>query len=385
MLNVSRSNKFNIRIDLDKSKNCFLFDKNSNREILDFMGMFSSLPLGYNHPIFSREDFKKEVLKISHTKVTNCFIGSDESLDFDRTFSNFAPSRFKNFYYCCTGSLAVESAIKTALENFNKPNPKIVTFPHSFHGINGWASFFTSREDPIARRLEGYPQNYLLECEEEFTSFVKKCSESNVAAVLIEPIRSSYGDLYFKEGFLKEICDYCNKEGILVIFDEIQTGMGATGTYWYYEQLGVNPDIVIFGKKSQLSGIMVTDNASAIFEQKEKKLEATWDATLMDMIRCRYIINAYGDLTILSNVKERSLQLNAGLQNPNISNFRCAGLIAAFDLKGESQRNDFQDYCYREGLLVNIAGKNTIRLRPSLSVSYNEMQTALSILNSYGK
>jgi L-lysine 6-transaminase len=334
--------------------------------------------------VYHTESFKREVLEVSHTKVANCFISSDASVSFDEAFVRFAPSRFKNFYYCCTGSLAVEAALKTALECNKRSNPRIITFRNSFHGINGWASFVTSREDPIAKRVEGYPQNYILECDEDFDSFVDNCLRNNIAAVLVEPIRSSYGDVYFDKKFLKKVCDWCNNKGITLIFDEIQTGMGATGTYWYYEQLGVNPDIVVFGKRSQLAGIMVTERVSDIFKQKEKKLEATWDATLIDMIRCKHIIKAYEDLDILTNVRERSAQLKSGLDNPRIRYFRSSGLIAAFDLKDEFQRNDFSDYCYGNGLLVNVGGKTTIRLRPSLAVSYNEMQEALQVINDYG-
>tara|TARA_R110001583_G_scaffold29368_2_gene102918 strand:+ start:14747 stop:15910 length:1164 start_codon:yes stop_codon:yes gene_type:complete len=384
-MNVSRSNKYNIRIDLDKSHDSYLHDKTSGKEILDFLGMFGSLPLGYNHPIFHTQRFKEEVLRVSHTKVTNCFIGSDESRDFDEAFTSYAPDCFKHFYYCCTGSLAVESAMKAVLEGNTKRNPKIVTFTRSFHGINGWASFVTSRQDPVGPRLGKNPKKFVLECEDNLPDFLQAVASNKVVAVLIEPIRSTHGDLYFKEGFLQEVCRVCKEKGILVIFDEVQTGMGVTGTNWYYEQLGVEPDVVVFGKKSQLSGIMANDKVSAIFTQKEKKLEATWDATLIDMVRCRYILQAYKDLNILSNVKARGDQLVKGLSNPYIKNLRSAGLLVGFDLDSGPQRDRFQQYCYDNGLLVNTGGKNSIRLRPHLAVSYNEVKEALEVLNNYGK
>ena len=222
----------------------------------------------------------------------------------------------------------------------------------------------------------------MVECEDNIPDFYAAVLEKDVAAVLIEPIRSTHGDLYFEEGFIKEVCSHCNELNIPVIFDEVQTGMGATGTYWYYEQLGVQPDVVVFGKKSQLSGIMVTDKLSSVFKQKEKKLEATWDATLLDMIRCKYIIKAYEELDILENVKNRSIQLRKGITNPNIKNLRLTGLLVGFDLNSEEERDMFQKKCFSQGLLVNIAGKTTIRLRPNLAVNYNEVKQALNILNS---
>tara|TARA_R110000796_G_scaffold60666_6_gene140516 strand:+ start:11030 stop:12178 length:1149 start_codon:yes stop_codon:yes gene_type:complete len=381
-MNVSKSNKFNIKIDLDKSHDSYLYDKNKDREVLDFLGMFASLPLGYNHPAYKTDKFKEEVLRVSHTKVTNCYIGSDESREFDEAFTTFAPDCFKHFYYCCTGSLAIESAMKAVLEGNTKRNPKIVTFTRSFHGINGWASFVTSRQDPVGPRLGKNPKKFVRECEDNLPDFLQAVASNKVIAVLIEPIRSTHGDLHFKEGFLQEVCRVCKEEGILIIFDEIQTGMGVTGTNWYYEQLGVEPDVVVFGKKAQLSGIMATEKVSPIFTQKEKKLEATWDATLIDMIRCKHILKAYEEFDILSNVKERSEQLVNGITNPKIKNLRYAGLLVGFDLESEEERNNFQQSCYDKGLLINVAGKNTIRLRPTLSVNYNEVDIALQILNN---
>ena len=157
--------------------------------------------------------------------------------------------------------------------------------------------------------------------------------------------------------------------------------MGATGTNWYYEQLPIVPDILVFGKKAQVSGIMVTERYSTLFQLEGCKLEVTWDATLCDMIRCKYILEAYEDLDILKNVKDRSDQIVSGVTNPKIKNLRNVGLLIGFDFDSESERDQFQEKCYLEGLLVNKAGTNTIRLRPNLAVSPYEVEEALQILN----
>lgn len=380
-MNVSRSNRFNLVIDFDKSKNLSLYDKNTNRFFLDFVGMFASLPLGYNHPAFHTEQFKEEILRVSHTKITNCFMGSDESREFDEVFSKFAPKGYDNIYYCCTGSLAVESAIKAALETNRLADPKVVTFGKSFHGLNGWASFATSRDYPVGKRLGYSPDNFVIECEETLEALELAAKNNNICAVLIEPIRATHGDIYFDKTLLQQIDKFCHDNDIILIVDEVQTGMGVTGTWWYHEQLGITPDIIVFGKKTQLSGIMVNDRASAIFKQKEKKLEVTWDANLIDMIRCKHILKAYEDYGILENVKARSKQLMDGINNPRLKNVRCAGLLVGFDLDSEQERDKFQKECYDKGLLINSGGERSIRLRPSLSVNYNEIQKAIEILN----
>ena len=205
---------------------------------------------------------------------------------------------------------------------------------------------------------------------------------NNICAVLVEPIRATHGDVYFDKTLLQQIDKFCHDNNIIFIVDEVQTGMGATGTWWYHEQLGITPDIIVFGKKTQLSGIMANERASAIFKQKEKKLEVTWDANLIDMIRCKHILKAYEDHMILENVKERSKQFMSGINNPRLKNVRCAGLLIGFDLDSEQERDEFQQECYNDGLLINSGGERSIRLRPSLSVNYDEIDRALDILNS---
>ena len=157
--------------------------------------------------------------------------------------------------------------------------------------------------------------------------------------------------------------------------------MGTTGTNWYYEQLGVEPDILIFGKKTQLSGIMVKRKFSHIFNQPYKKLEATWDATVVDMIRCKYIIRAYEEYKILDNVRSVGAHLKEKLQSlSTIRDVRGEGFMLAFDLPTEDERDKFSKDAYNNGLLVNLAGKTTIRLRPNLNLSYNEADDALRIM-----
>jgi len=389
-MNVSRSNKYNIRIDLDKSHDSYLYDKNSDRELLDFLGMFASHPLGYNHPIFKTDEFVDEVLTVAHTKITNCFIGSDESIEFDKAFTKFAPDCFSNFYYCCTGSLAVEAALKTAIEHFidKAPNvkPKVITFSESFHGINGWGSFATSRDGEVGKRLDGWPSAYIWEAdglgEGCFHMEVEwLLRRGDVAAVLVEPIRSTYGDKPFYEGFFEKVRAACDEWDVPLIFDEVQTGMGITGTKWYYEQLGVEPDILIFGKKAQISGIMVKDKYSKIFKQPYKKLEATWDATVLDMIRCKYILKAYSEYSILDNVNDVGPYLLEGLKGiDSLKDVRGVGLMLAFDFDTKVDREFFLGKVLGEGLLVNTAGDTTVRLRPNLNLTRDEADEALAII-----
>ena len=146
----------------------------------------------------------------------------------------------------------------------------------------------------------------------------------------------------------------------------------------------MEPDIVIFGKKTQLSGIMVKDEFAQIFSQEDSgRLEVTWDGDISDMIRCKYIIKAYEKYDILSNVEKMSKLLSSSLsQMPEILNLRNCGLIFGFDLTSTRYRDILIKNAYENGMICNIAGKTSIRLRPSLSVTEKDIEQATSIFKS---
>ena len=134
---MSKTSAFNIKIDFDKSKGSYVFDKTTNKYYLDFMGMYSSLPIGYNHPVFD-ESFEEEVRRVSKLKIVNCEMLSDEYESFYEHFKNFTSREgYSNYAFTCTGALANEAAVKAAMWH-KGPNPKgyVLSIKNSFHGIN---------------------------------------------------------------------------------------------------------------------------------------------------------------------------------------------------------------------------------------------------------
>ena len=382
-MNIARSTKLGINVDFEKSHGSYLYDKNSNRELLDFFGMYASLPLGYNHPIFKTKEFVDEYMRVSSFKINNCEFVSDETIEFDRMFKEYAgKGLFKHFHYSCTGALAVEAAIKTCLEYKNYHTPNIVSFENSFHGINSYGGFVTSRFPGADARLSGLPRAYSTKIRPDMREVARTLMTNDVTCLLVEPIQCSAGDIHFDKEFFKFLRKICDEHDVPLVFDEIQVGFGGTGKLWYFEHLGIVPDIVIFGKKTQLSGIMAKEKYGEIFSaEKSLRLEVTWDGDVADMIRCKYVMKAYQQDDILDNVNKQAEQLMRGLsEHEQVLNLRNCGLIIGFDLPNAEKRDILVEDLYKNGLICNKTGEKSIRLRPNLNLNEQETSHALEII-----
>ena len=361
MSNIARSSIFNIKVDFEKSQGSYVYDKNSNKSYLDFFGMYASLPLGYNHPIFKEQRFIDDIVRTSHIKVSNCEFISSETEEFDNVFSEYCGKGiYSNFHYCSTGALAVEAAIKTCLHYKNYQNLNILSFKNSFHGVNSYGGFITDRFFSSSPRLKGLPEEGHLSDK-----------ENPVTCIMVEPIQCTAGDIHHPSGFFGKLRILCDKYDVPLVFDEIQIGFGATGKLWFFEQLDIIPDIVVFGKKTQVSGLMVTNKINGIFDKEHiGRLEVTWNSDTIDMIRCKYIIEAFKNNNILSNVIERGREIISLLsKTKNIKGLRSRGLIIGFDLKDKTTRDHFMRVLFSKGMICNSTGVNSIRLRPNLCLT----------------
>jgi len=408
MNNTSRSSKFGIKIDFEKSQGSILYDKITKRNFIDFFGMYATVALGYNHPIFSSEEFKNRITTAAKCKITNCEILSDEAERFNRNFTEFVSlkGKYTHFHYSCTGALAIEAAIKTAFDYKGYSNPQIISFNESFHGINGYGGFLTTRQGPVGERLNNFPGPFWPQLENPTITYKNDIAEKNiptieatlneleqiiksdnsqVAGILVEPIQCTFGDKYFAPEFFEGLRRLADTYDIPLIFDEIQIGFGGTGKIWYFEHLGIEPDILVFGKKVQLAGIMVKEKFSKIFDTAIR-LEVTWDADIIDMIRSDFVIEAYKKHDILSNVNKMASLLIDGLKTTkNLKNIRNTGLIIAFDFDSEELRDNFELKLFDKGLICNKSMSKTIRFRPNLYINAKEINMALEIIHEVDK
>ena len=377
----------NILIDLEKSCGSYVYDINTKRHYLDFFGMYSSLPLGYNHSCFSTESFKRDMHTVSKLKVTNCEMSTPQLNSFVDKFSNFGiPDEFSGLHFSYTGGLAVEAAIKAAFYHSslrkNSNSFKCASLSRGFHGITSYGNFLTERSGPAGKRLSGFPDmNWpKFSTPDELEGLLR--FDRDIAAVILEPIQCTFGDIHVPIEFLNKIRKITTKYGIPLIFDEVQTGFCSTGTVWYFQKLSWTPDIVVFGKKSQVCGIFVKNNFDQIFEKSQAgRMCITFDGDLVDMIRCSHIIDTILKDNILLNVREREAQFRKELSSiKKIDNIRSSGLLFAFDLPDRNSRDTFVKNLRNIGMLSNPTSERSVRLRPSLCISDDDISQASSFI-----
>jgi L-lysine 6-transaminase len=360
---------FDITIDFEKSHGSFLFDKKTNSEYLDFFSVFSSLPLGYNHSIFDRS-FEKTISSISKIRMGNNLFASDELINFRNHFRKYVFSDYMHF--TCTGALAVEAGLKCAMEYKKITKPMVLGIKKSFHGINSWG-FITDRYQGTADRMENYPKNDWLNLSiEDVIKYIRDNRSGNIVAVIVEPIQCTSGDIYINTEKLLDLRNLCRAQDICFIVDEIQTGFGVTGKMWYSDHIGLDPDVLVFGKKSQICGIVAKEKYNECMITPLRKLDVTFDGELIDAVRATYILRAYEKYDLLDQAQINSKRFSLILKD-KVLNYRSLGYLIAFDFESVEQRDSFAQQCYDRNLLCNKSADKTIRLRPNLAITEEEI------------
>lgn len=366
---------FQILPDYEASSGSRLVDKKTGKSYLDVITMFSSLPLGYNHKIFD-DNFEEEILAACRHKVSNTLFENQYEVQLMESLKE--TSGYDSYHFCSTGALAIESAIKAALYGAEKGRTKVLSIKNSFHGINAWGVVTDRSVEPIKSRLSGFPDFGWPNVE--ISKLIDTLEISNdLGALIIEPIQCTTGDNFLSLTILQKAIEICRQKKICVIFDEIQTGMGTTGNYWYSLANGFKPDIIVFGKKVQVSGIMMSQEYSKILSDNSFPLSVTFDGDLIDVIRSRYIIRAIKNLNYLDNINRQSQKITSFLSEMNFQ-CRAAGSIIAFDFMNRESRDDFVSRAFTKGLLINKGGIQTVRMRPNLAITDEEVGELITIL-----
>lgn len=374
-----------ISIDLQLSRGSYVMLRGGENRLLDMVNHYSSNALGYNHPVFRKKQFIEDILDAATVKNSNGIYDTVYFQEFFDYFKVFCGEGFAKFHFCNTGSLAIEAAIKTAI--FHRKQKivfadQIFYVEKSFHGINSLGNFIGTtgnRTCPsliLANTSEGHI-SYAIDQSTDISQY----DPNEIGCIIVEPIQCSAGDIFLDTQWLRAIRTFCTQQNIPLIFDEIQTGFGATGKVWYHQVIDIEPDILVFGKKAQVSGIMVKEPFSGIFSNPEK-LSVTFDGDLIDMIRCKYVIQAIDNYFLLSNIKGKGQDLRYGLGKLEcIELVRGIGGLITMKMQSCVIRDLFVEKALKNGLYCNPTGLDMVRLRPNLAVTEAEVADCINIVS----
>lgn len=405
----------NLIYDIKNSHGNFLVDKITNKKFLDAFSFFASNPLGFNHPKLNDKKFEEKLLKVAKVNPSNADILTEEYVEFLEKFFEIAvPPYFRDSFFIAGGCLAVENALKTAFDwkykklqsrgiKINYNDMKVVHFKNAFHGRSGYTLTITNTNDP--RKYDLFPQfsNWprltapaIHERISEGEQMVRDAKFLNSAldiidrygneccAIIIEPIQGEGGDNHFTKDFHKNLRFIADKNEMLLIHDEVQTGIGITGKMWAHEHYGIHPDILCFGKKMQVCGILsgnrVREVKGNVFEESSR-INSTWGGNLVDMVRAQKYLEIIKEERLVQNSKVVGEYLFNGLKKMGLDNVRGEGLMCAFDYIDESERNSLLKRCFSSGLLMLGCGSNSVRVRPSLTFSKSDCDILLNILS----
>ena len=209
-----------------------------------------------------------------------------------------------------------------------------------------------------------------------------------IAAILIEPIQAEGGDHHFRPEFFAKLRGYADRYEALLIFDEVQTGLGVTGTMWAFQQTGVVPDLISFGKKTQVCGMMSTrriDEIESNVFHVSSRINSTWGGNLVDMVRFRKYLEIIVSENLVENARTtgqyflEQLKLLAEEFPAHIENVRGRGFMIALDLPNGEARTGFLHTAYGNGMLALGCGERSVRFRPTLDFSKDLVDEAIRI------
>ncbi|MDB6016481.1 MAG: L-lysine 6-transaminase [Pedosphaera sp.] len=411
---------FKLVIDLEKSRGSRLVDAPSGRELVDLYSFYASMPIGFNHPHFNKPEVEAELLAAAKIKVANADVYSVQYATFVDTFARVMERAPLNRYFFIEGgALAVENALKAAMDWKVRKNiaagrgergTEIIHFEHAFHGRSGYTMSLTNTDPRKTQYFAKFawprmaspaidfslpePQRWLAVAEQE-KQVAQQIRELiaqrgvDMAAIIIEPIQGEGGDNHFRGEWLQTLRKICDESDVLLIFDEVQSGMGLTGKNWCCEHFGVLPDLLTFGKKAQVCGVMagprVDEVADNVF-RLPSRINSTWAGNFADYVRSTHYLRIIEEEKLVENARIKGAYFQNELQalaqkHPILTAVRGRGLMLAFDLPNATLREAFLNGAYELGLLVLRSGERAIRLRPVLDITDDVIETALHIMD----
>ncbi|MGH3426708.1 MAG: L-lysine 6-transaminase [Mycobacteriales bacterium] len=409
-------------VDLEKSHGSSLVDAVTGRQYLDLYTFFASAPLGINPTaIVEDREFMRLLANVSANKPANSDIYTTHFAEFVATFNRvLGDPELPLLFFIEGGALAVENALKCAFDWKSRRNgaagrspelgTRVLHLRKAFHGRSGYTMSLTNTDPVKTARFPKFDwpridvpavrfplEEHLKEtvaAEQQALAQARAAFAAHphdIACFIAEPIQGEGGDNHMRSEFLRAMQQLCRDNDALFILDEVQTGGGLTGTNWAYQQLGLEPDVVAFGKKLQVCGVMagrrVTEIPDHVFAVSGR-INSTWGGGLTDMVRSTRLLQTIEREGFIAQAVAKGARFLARLGSvvdrhaTLTSNARGRGLMCAFDaVDAETRDRIVTGLREREHVLVLRCGECSVRFRPALNVTEDELDQALEALD----
>ena len=378
-------------ITLERGAGCRVWDS-EGREYLDFVAGIATCTLGHAHPVMV-EAVTTQIQKLHH--ISNLYYSTQQGELAQWLVQHSCADKA---FFCNSGAEANEGAIKLARKYAHTVlgihTPIIITAHASFHGRT--LATITATGQPkyqknFAPLMPGFyyvPYNDIVALEEAITML--DASERQVAAIMLEALQGEGGVRPGEQAYFQRIREICDQKGILLILDEVQVGMGRSGQYWGYENLGIEPDIFTSAKGLGGGipiGAMLCKSNCDIFQPGDHA--STFGGNPLACGVALAVCRTLEQENLLTNVRERGEQLRAGLKAvadkyPGVvAEVRGWGLITGLVLNPDSDlvASTVVKAASEEGLLLVPAGPKVIRFVPPLIVSPEEIAQAVAVID----
>lgn len=402
-------------LDLKASRGTTLIDQASGDEYLDMFTFFASSALGMNHPALVDDvEFREELLEAAMNKPSNSDVYSEPMARFVETFARvMGDPALPHYFFIEGGAAAVENALKVCFDWKSRHNEvhgrspelgtRVLHLEQAFHGRSGYTMSLTNT-DPVkvarfpkfdwprlsspfiadGRDMAAAEAETLAQAERAFAAH-----PHDIACFIAETIQGEGGDHHFRTEFLTAMRELCHAHDALFVLDEVQTGGGMTGKAWAFQHHAVQPDVVSFGKKLQVCGVMaggrvdeVPDNVFTV----SSRINSTWGGNLVDMVRSRRILEVVESEQLMNNAAIEGDHLLDRLteiceRHPAAGNPRGLGLMCAITLENKALRDRVLNALMEERIIMLGCGERSVRLRPPLTVERAAIDRACDALD----
>lgn len=411
---------FDLVLDLDASRGSRLVDARDATSYLDMFSYFASNALGMNHPALHTPEAEQRLLRAARHKPSNSDIYTPALADFVATFERvLGVDELPYLFFIEGGALAVENVCKAAFDWKSQHNEdagrspelgtQVLHLRHAFHGRSGYTMSMTNT-DPrkIARfpkfawpRIPSPALHFPLDehaaanraAEDAALAAARDAFAANphdIALALVEPIQGEGGDNHLSARFLGELQSLAHEHDTLFGVDEVQTGAGFCGTPWAFQQLDLQPDLLAFGKKLHIGGVMGggrLDEVDHHVFRESSRINSTFGGSLVDMVRATIMLEVYEDEGLIERAAKLGDHLLAQLEDLTtrhdaLTQARGRGLWASVDVHDGALRDAVRHHLLRdEQVLLLGCGTRTLRFRPTMTVTVDELDEAVAALD----